>query len=142
VVIRFESKRDWTFPFVWGLLSIIYSSVGIVIISSGGNYSELIVLAVVWVLQGTFFYFFLRTTFYTIDEEQLVCHIFGFKKRIRLSEIRRIEPQKGYYAGLKINTAWKGIVVSYGKWDEILISPAQEQLFIETIKAMNPTLEA
>lgn len=141
-MIRFESKRDWTFPFVWGLLSIIYSSVGIVIISSGGNYSELIVLAVVWVLQGTFFYFFLRTTFYTIDEEQLVCHIFGFKKRIRLSEIRRIEPQKGYYAGLKINTAWKGIVVSYGKWDEILISPAQEQLFIETIKAMNPTLEA
>jgi len=141
-VIRFESKRDWTFPFIWGFLSIIYSIVGIVIISSGGNYSELIVLAVVWVLQGTFFYFFLRTTFYTIDEEQLVCHIFGFKKRIRLSEIRRIEPQKGYYAGLKINTAWKGIVVSYGKWDEILISPAQEQLFIETIKAMNPTLQA
>ena len=141
-MIRFESKRDWTFPFIWGFLSIIYSIVGIVIISSGGNYSELIVLAVVWVLQGTFFYFFLRTTFYTIDEEQLVCHIFGFKKRIRLSEIRRIEPQKGFYAGLKINTAWKGIVVSYGKWDEILISPAQEQLFIETIKAMNPTLQA
>jgi hypothetical protein len=33
-------------------------------------------------------------------------------------------------------------VVSYGKWDEILISPAQEQLFIETIKAKNPTLQA
>jgi hypothetical protein len=141
-VIRFESKRDWTSPFVWGLLSIIYSSVGIVIISNGGNYSELIVLAVVWALQGTFFYLFLRTTFYTIDEEYLVCHIFGFKKRIRVSEIRRIEPQKGFYAGLKINTAWKGLVVSYGKWDEILISPAQEQLFIETIKAKNPTLQA
>ena len=141
-MIRFESKRDWTFPFVWGLLSIIYSIVGIVIIANGGNYSELIVLAVVWALQGTFFYLFLRTTFYTIDEEYLVCHIFGFKKRIRLSEIRRIEPQKGLYAGFKINTAWKGLVVSYGKWDEILISPAQEQLFIETIKAKNPTLQA
>ena len=141
-MIRFESKRDWTFPFVWGLLSIIYSIVGIVIIANGGNYSELIVLAVVWALQGTFFYLFLRTTFYTIDEEYLVCHIFGFKKRIRVSEIRRIEPQKGFYSGLKINTAWKGLVVSYGKWDEILISPAQEQLFIETIKAKNPTLQA
>lgn len=141
-MIRFESKRDWTFPFVWGFLSIIYSIVGIVIISSGGNYSELIILAVVSALQGTIFYLLLKTTFYTIDEEQLVCHIFGFKKRIRLSEIRRIEPQKGFYAGLKINTAWKGLVVSYGKWDEILISPAQEQLFIETIKAKNPTLQA
>ena len=141
-MIRFESKRDWTFPFVWGFLSIIYSIVGIVIISNGGNYSELIVLAVVWVLQGAFVYLFLKTTFYTIDEEQLVCHFFGFKKKIRLSEIRRIEPQKGFYAGLKINTAWKGLVVSYGKWDEILISPAKEQLFIETIKAKNPTLQA
>jgi len=140
-VIRFESKKDWTIPFVWGFLSIIYSIVGIVIVSGGGNYSELIVLAVVWVLQGTFFYLLLKTTFYTIDEEHLVCHIFGFKKRIRVSEIRRIEPQTGFYAGLKINTAWKGMVLTYGKWDEILISPAQEQLFIETINAKNPTLQ-
>jgi len=141
-VIRFESKRDWTFPFVWGFLSIIYSIVGIVIISNGGDYSELIVLAVVWALQGTFYYLFLKTTFYTIDEEYLVCHSFGFKKRIRVSEIRRIKPQNGFYAGLKINTAWKGMVVTYGKWDEILISPAQEQQFIETIKTKNPTLQA
>jgi hypothetical protein len=70
-----------------------------------------------------------------------VCHIFGFKKRIRVSEIRRIEPQKGFYTGLKINTAWKGIVVTYGKWDEILISPAQEQQFIEALKTKNPTLQ-
>jgi len=140
-VIRFESKKDWTIPFVWGFLSIIYSIVGIVIVSGGGNYSELTLLAVVWALQGTFFYLLLKTTFYTIDEEHLVCHIFGFKKRIRVSEIRRIEPQTGFYAGLKINTAWKGMVLTYGKWDEILISPAQEQLFIETINAKNPTLQ-
>ena len=140
-MIRFESKKDWTIPFVWGFLSIIYSIVGIVIISGGGNYSELTVLAVVWALQGTFFYLFLKTTFYTIDQEHLVCHIFGFKKRISISEIRRIEPQTGFYAGLKINTAWKGMVVTYGKWDEILISPAEEQLFLETINAKNPTLQ-
>lgn len=140
-MIRFESKKDWTIPFVWGFLSIIYSIVGIVIVSGGGNYSELTLLAVVWALQGTIFYLLLKTTFYTIDEEHLVCHIFGFKKRIRVSEIRRIEPQTGFYAGLKINTAWKGMVLTYGKWDEILISPAEEQLFIETINAKNPTLQ-
>lgn len=140
-MIRFESKKDRTYPIALGILLIIYSIVGIVIISNGGNYSELTLLAVVWALQGTFFYLLLKTTFYTIDEEHLVCHIFGFKKRIRVSEIRRIEPQTGFYAGLKINTAWKGMVVTYGKWDEILISPAEEQLFIETINAKNPTLQ-
>ncbi len=140
-MIRFESKKDWIIPFVWGFLSIIYSIVGIVIISNGGNYSELTFLAVAWALQTTFFYLFLKTTFYTIDGEHLVCHIFGFKKRIRVSEIRRIKPQNGFYAGLKINTAWKGMVVTYGKWDEILISPAQEQQFIEALKTKNPTLQ-
>lgn len=140
-MIRFESKKDWIIPFVWGFLSIFYSIVGIVIVYGGGNYSELTFLAVAWALQATFFYLFLKTTFYTIDEEHLVCHSFGFKKRVRVSEIRRIEPKNGFYAGLKINTAWKGIVVTYGKWDEILISPAQEQQFIEALKTKNPTLQ-
>jgi hypothetical protein len=58
-----------------------------------------------------------------------------------MNEIAKIEHQKGLYAGLKINTAWKGLVVSYGKWDEILISPADEAGFIAAIKAKNPSLK-
>jgi len=58
----------------------------------------------------------------------------GFKKRIDLEQIRKIEPQHGIYAGLKLSTAWKGIVVHYGKWNEILISPADEADFIQEIQ--------
>mgnify|MGYP002149688088 CR=1 FL=1 len=61
-------------------------------------------------------------------------------KEIRLQKTK-IEEQKGLFAGLKINTAWKGLVVSYGKWNEILISPAEEEGFIAAIKAKNPTLK-
>ncbi|MFM7386939.1 MAG: PH domain-containing protein, partial [Bacteroidota bacterium] len=67
--------------------------------------------------------------------------ILGFRKKISIHEITKIEQQKGLYAGLKINTAWKGLVVSYGKWDEILISTADEAGFIEAIKAKNPSLK-
>lgn len=142
MVIRFESKKDLTFPIIWGFLFIIYSTIAFTIYYIGGDISEIYALAYVWIGLGVFFYLLLKTTFYTVDQEHLVCHIIGFKKKIPLKEIKKIEPQKGLYAGLKINTAWKGLVVSYGRWDEILISPAQEQLFIETIKAKNPTLEA
>jgi hypothetical protein len=142
LVIRFESKKDWTIPIIWGFLFIIYSTIAFTIYYIGGDISEIYALAYVWIGLGVFFYLLLKTTFYTVDQEHLVCHIIGFKKKIPLNEITKIETQKGLYAGLKINTAWKGLVVSYGKWDEILISPAQEQLFIETIKAKNPTLKA
>ena len=96
----------------------------------------------VWLGIGFLFWLLLKTTYYTLDKENLTCHIFGFKKRIPLNEIKRIEPQKGLYAGLKINTSWKGLVVSYGQWNEILISPADEKGFIETIQRLNPKVSA
>jgi Bacterial PH domain len=142
VVIRFESKRDLTFPIIWGFVFVIYASIGVGIIYSGGKFSDLLLLFVVWLGIGFLFWLLLKTTYYTLEEENLTCHIFGFKKRIPLKEIKHIEPQKGLYAGLKINTSWKGLVVTYGKWDEILISPADEKGFIETIQRLNPMVSA
>lgn len=140
MVIRFESKKDFSFPIIWGFIFVVYAGVGIGIVHADGDYSALYTLAAIWLGIGLLFYALLTTTFYTVDDNHLVCHMMGFKKKILLSEIRKIEPQKGLYAGLKINTSWRGLVVHYGKWDKILISPAEEQLFIETIKTKNPTL--
>ncbi len=142
MVIRFESKKDFSFTIVLGVILLIYAIFGFAIAYTSGDYSALYIFALAGLGIGILFFALLKTTFYTVDEAFLICHIFGFKKKILLSEIRKIEPQNGFYAGLKINTAWKGLVVKYGKWDEILISPAKEQQFIETIKTKNPTLQA
>jgi len=141
LVTRFESKKDWTFPIIWGFVLIVYSIVACIILYSGGNLSDLIVLGAVWVALGFLLFLLLKTTYYTVDDAFLTCHILGFRKKISIQEITKIEQQKGLYSGLKINTAWKGMVVSYGKWDEILISPADEAGFIEAIKAKNPSLK-
>jgi hypothetical protein len=119
---------------------IVYAAIAVTICYNGGAISELYVLAYVWIGLGALFYLLLKTTFYTVDQEDLVCHIFGFKKKIPLKEITKIEPQKGIYAGLKINTSWRGIVVYYGTWNEILISPSDESGFIAAIRAKNPNL--
>jgi hypothetical protein len=140
LVIRFESKKDWTFPIIWGFVFIVYAAIAVMICYNGGDFSEIYVLAGVWIGLGILFYILLKTTLYTVDEEHLICHIVGFKKKILLKEIKKIAPQKGIYAGLKINTSWKGIVVYYGTWNEILISPSDESGFIAAIQAKNPTL--
>lgn len=140
MVTRFDSKKDWTLPIIWVFVFIVYSLVACLILYSGGNLSDLIVLGVVWIALGLMLFLLLKTTYYTVDDAYLTCHIIGFRKKISIKEITKIEQQKGLYAGLKINTAWKGLVVSYGKWDEILISPADEAEFIAAVKAKNPSL--
>jgi hypothetical protein len=132
--MQFASKRDWTLPLIWIFVFFVYAAVGVFAYFHEGSFSELGLLFAVWIVLGLFFYTILKTTYYTITETQLVCHFLGFKKRIDLDQIRKIEPQHGLYAGLKLSTAWKGIVVHYGKWDEILISPADETAFIQEIK--------
>ena len=132
--MQFASKRDWTLPLIWIFVFFVYATVGVFAYFHEGSFSELGLLFAVWIALGLFLYAILITTYYTITETQLVCHFLGFKKRIDLDQIRKIEPQRGLYAGLKLSTAWKGIVVHYGKWDEILISPADETAFIQEIK--------
>lgn len=141
MVTRFDSKKDWTLPIIWVFVFIVYSLVACLILYSGGNLSDLIVLGVVWIALGLMLFLLLKTTYYTVDEAYLTCHILGFRKKISIQEITKIEQQKGLYAGLKINTSWKGLVVSYGKWDEIFISPANETDFIAVIKSKNPSLK-
>jgi hypothetical protein len=64
----------------------------------------------------------------------------GFKKRIAYSSLRSIEPANGFYAGWKMSTAWKCLVIHYNKYDELLISPENETLFIEYFNAKKVSL--
>jgi len=107
---------------------------------SEGNTDGLFYLFLVWLAMGLLFYLLLKTTYYTLNEKELICHTMGFKKRIQYERIRKIAPQKGIYAGLKINTSWKGLVITYDKWSEILISPADEENFIAELNVRCPNL--
>ena len=86
MVIRFESKKDLTFPIVWGLIFFIYTAVGVGIVYTNNDYSALYSLACVWLGIGFLFVILLKTTYYTINDEHLVCHIFGFKKKVPINE--------------------------------------------------------
>jgi hypothetical protein len=60
--------------------------------------------------------------------------MYYFKKTIPISAIRRFEKSNGFYAGLKMSTAYKCLIMHYNTYDELLISPENEELFIAEVE--------
>ncbi len=63
----------------------------------------------------------------------MICVTLLWKKIIPLNSIRKVEKQTGLFAGWKISTAYKGVIIHYNKYDEFLISPDKELIFISEI---------
>lgn len=88
------------------------------------------------IIQITIIFFFIAsalTTKFIISDTELICKTFYWKKKIPFNLIRKVEKQSGLYAGWKINTAYKSLIVYYNKYDELLISPENELAFIEEL---------
>jgi hypothetical protein len=80
--------------------------------------------------------FFIGTaliTKFVLTDSDLYCITFIWKKTIPLETIRKVEKQDYLFSGWKISTAHSGIIIHYDKFDELLISPEKEVVFIEEI---------
>jgi hypothetical protein len=93
------------------------------------------------IIQITILFFFIGsalTTKFIISDTELICKTFYWKKSIPLNLIRKVEKQTNLFAGWKIATAYKGVIVHYNKYDELLISPENELGFINELnKSIN-----
>lgn len=129
----FKSKKDYTFPIVFALVFLLYSIISFFEILSTKDYSILLVFGGVLLFMAVLFYTIQRTTYFELADNELICHTFFFKKRIPYSAIRKVEKQKGLYAGIKFSTSIFGLVVHYNKFDDIFITPDNEVAFIESL---------
>jgi len=137
----FKPKKDWFFPVVLLFVGVIYSAVAVYVLIEEEDHSSIYGLGLVFFLLMLLFWVIQKTTSYRIDsEDKLICKMLFFKKTISISTIKSIEDSNGLYVGWKMNTSWKCLVVKYNKYDELLISPAQESEFIKTILELNPTI--
>ncbi|MEN9700185.1 MAG: Bacterial domain [Bacteroidota bacterium] len=127
--MTFYGKRDHFLFYVWASIAIIYMGVAFLIYWTEQDSSPIYILGGVWILMGLLFRSILRTTKYSFLEDHLLCQSLFFKKRIYYTSFRKIEKANGFYAGWKMNTAWLGYVIVYNKYDELLISPENEELF-------------
>ncbi len=131
--MRFNSKKDYSFLVIFLFVFLLYAVISLYSILVEKDCTVLIPFSIVLVLLAILFYSSLKTTYFILDQEKLICRSLIFKKEIPYSKIRKIERQQGLYAGIKFSTAWNGLIVFYNKYDEILISPEKEVLFIKEI---------
>lgn len=134
--MRFEAKRDPFIFYVWLAILIPYGSICGLIYWQEKDLTPIFILGGTWLLLGILFYLIVKSTYYTfINDETLVCQtMYVFKKTIPVTSIRKFEKATGLYAGIKMNTSWKCLIIHYNKYDELLISPENEELFIAEVE--------
>jgi hypothetical protein len=137
----FKAKTDGFRWAVVGFVFAVYTGVGLLIYFTEGDTTSFDGLGVIWLVLSVFIVWILpKTTRYTFLEDHLLCQSMGFKKRIPYNALRKVEPANGFYAGWKMSTAWKCLIIHYNKYDELLISPQNEEMFIQYFNAKKERL--
>lgn len=80
-------------------------------------------------------------TYYTIDGGQLSYKSALLKGSIPISAIVEVVKNKTQFSGIKPSLSTKGIIIKYNRWDDIYISPADVDQFVNTLKNLNPNIK-
>jgi hypothetical protein len=134
----FKSKRD----LLTGI--IVYGAIGLLavcsvqIIREGGAEQWLIIILAVIAVMLLWMWF---STYYTIEGHELHYRSGVLHGTIKINTIRSISVNKTMYAGLKPALAKNGCIVSYNKYDEIYMSPKEQELFVKELLKVNPGIE-
>jgi hypothetical protein len=84
----------------------------------------------------------LLDTKYRIKEEILYFYSGPFRGKITINSIRKIEHHSGLIVPVTYKPALntKGLIVYYNSYDDIYISPNQEEIFLEELLRINPNI--
>jgi len=122
------------FPIVFFFVCSIYIPTALYSYFIEKDIFLLVLFGSILLVLATLFYLILYKTKYQIRQSELICTFLFFKKRIPIESIRKIEKSNGVYAGWKMNTAGKCLVIHYNKYDALLISPEDQEGFIKYIE--------
>lgn len=128
----FKTRVDLFYKLVIAFIFLLFSFILYSIDLNKDTFGLCITLGI-QILIMLFFIGSALTTKFTISSSELICETFYWKKRIPFTSIRKVEKQSGLFAGWKISTSFKGVIVTYNKYDELLISPENELVFISEI---------
>lgn len=136
--LRFPSKVDWWLP-VLMLAAVVGPLISIVF--GGSRHTPFtpattLILAVSLVLPAGLLVWMLVDTAYVIDGEDLRVHCGPIRVVVPIASITRIERGSSIGSGLTLSLS--RIAVHYGRFKEVLISPADRRGFIAAIVARVP----
>ena len=128
--MRFKTKVDWFYKSIILFLLAVFL-VGEVSIYQNENTLEAIIFGLIFLLIISFLIAAIFTTRFAFESDHLLCKFSLWKKKIPYATIKKIERQQSVlYGGWKMSTAIKGLIITYNSYDELLISPENEDAFI------------
>ena len=126
----FKTKVDWFYKSIILFLLAVFI-VGEVSIYQNENTFEALIFGLIFLLIISFLIAAIFTTHFTFESDHLLCKFSFWKKKIPYETIKKIERQESVlYGGWKMSTAIKGLIITYNSFDELLISPENEDEFI------------
>jgi len=138
--LKFKSKKDVLFQvLILGTVGFCISTVvtqGLATELDKWNYITINLLLFVC----GFLFWGYYGTYYELTQTHLKYNCGPIKGKIEINEIREIIKGKTLWVGLKPATARKGLIIKYGKYDEIYISPETNDEFISHILAINDAI--
>ena len=137
----FKSKIDWFFKIVLIVLPIL-ATIGFISMLNDNETSKNEAYLFLFVISILFLFILSITlkTNYIFDPTTLICRSGFIKKQIEYSEIKKVTTNTTLFVGLKLSLSIKGIVIHYGKYEEIFISPQEQEKFLEMLQEKNPTI--
>lgn len=106
----------------------------------GGKLPSVIMFGIIATI-AAFIFSLPATTQYTFEKESLNCRSSFLKRDIPYSSITKIERHKGLYAGWKFSLSSKGLLIKYNKYDELYISPKDQDQFIRDLQEKNTAIK-
>ncbi len=139
--VEFKSRLDWFMKSAL-VLMVIATVVPIYWMKIDNEpFYSLLIYALIMGITLLFMIHLVFTSRYIFEDEKLICKFGFFKKEIEYSQIRKIESGTQIYAGWKMALALKGIIIHYNRFDDLLVSPEEQDRFIEELKKRNPQIE-
>ncbi len=93
-----------------------------------------IVALLIWILLDTK---------YILKENKIFYNSGPFRGTIAIKSIRKIQHHSGIIVPVTFKPALntKGLIIHYNSFDDIYISPKQEELFLEELLKVNPNIQ-
>ncbi|HYK74828.1 MAG TPA: PH domain-containing protein [Pseudoneobacillus sp.] len=135
--MKFTSKKDWWLTaIVWGALLFAVVSGFYGIIENISSVGILFVLFPLSVLLPFFIMWMWLTTYYILDDHNLVIKYGPFKNTIPLNSIKSVKKTMNPISSPALSL--KRLEIAYGQYDFVLISPKDRDEFMRILTKKCP----
>ena len=136
----FEAKKDKLFSVIfYGLFAVMLFLITIFIKQESSNQKWFGLFAVGFVFLMLIWIWYV--TDYKIVNTILTVRSGPFNKNIPIRKITKVEVGKTKWVGYKLGLSTKGLIIHYNQYDEIYITPQNQDKFCKQLKLVNKQIE-